>query len=104
MKLRYTPQAIADIQEIKRYIQSDLRNPQAAGRIAKSILDTCARLKQFPEIGVQIAEKTGFDTDLRMLVCGQYVALYRIDATDNMVSVARVVHARQDYLHVLFDE
>ena len=104
MKLRYTPQAVADMQEIKRYIQGELKNPQAARRIAKSILDTCAMLKRFPEIGVRIAEKTGFDTDLRMLVCGQYIALYRVDAADGMVSVARVVHARQDYLRVLFDE
>ena len=42
MKLRYTPEALRDLQEIKRYIKSELHNPTAANRITKAILDGCA--------------------------------------------------------------
>ena len=104
MKLRYTPQAIADIQGIKDYIGDVLHNPVAAGRIAHSILDRCASLKEFPQIGVSLAAKTGFETDLRMFVCGQYIALYRIDQDVDTVSVARIIHARQDYVRILLGE
>ena len=68
MKLRYTPEALCDLQEIKRYIKSELHNPTAANRITKAILDGCGQLKQFPKMGVSIGAKTGYETDLRMLV------------------------------------
>ena len=32
MKLRYTPETISDLQEIKRYIKNNLHNPTAALR------------------------------------------------------------------------
>lgn len=104
MKLRYTPQAIADIRDVKDYIRDILHNPAAAKRIACSILDSCATLKQFPELGISLAAKTGFETDLRMLVCGHYIALYRIDQNAGAVSVARIIHAQQDYVRILLND
>ena len=100
MNLRYTPEAISDLQSIKQYIKSTLRNPTAATRIAKMILDRCSLLKSFPESGASISALTGYETDLRMLVCENYLALYRID--DDIVSVARIIHAKQDYMRILF--
>ena len=100
MKLRYTPEAISDLQSIKQYIKSTLRNPTAATRITKMILDNCASLKSFPESGSSISALTGYETDIRMLICENYIALYRVD--DDMVSVARIIHAKQDYMRILF--
>ena len=100
MKLRYTPEAISDLQSIKQYIKSTLRNPFAATRITKMILDSCSALKSFPESGSSLSALTGYDTDLRMLVCENYIALYRID--DDIVSIARIIHAKQDYMRILF--
>ena len=100
MKLRYTPEAISDLQSIKQYIKSTLRNPTAATRITKMVLDNCASLKSFPESGSSISALTGYETDIRMLICENYIALYRVD--DDMVSVARIIHAKQDYMRILF--
>ena len=99
MRLRYTPEAISDLQGIRKYIKVTLRNSQAAARIPKMILDHCAGLKEFPESGVSLAALTGYETDLRMLVCGHFLALYRIDR--DAVSVARIINARQDYMRTL---
>ena len=99
MKLRYTPESLCDLQEIKRYIKSELHNPTAASRITKAILDGCAQLKQFPKMGVSIGAKTGYETDLRMLVVESYIALYRIET--ETVSVGRIINARQDYSYPL---
>ena len=99
MKLRYTPESLCDLQEIKRYIKSELHNPTAASRITKAILNGCA---QFPEMGVSIGAKTGYETDLRMLIVESYIALYRIE-TEN-VSVGRIINARQDYIRILLRE
>lgn len=104
MKLRYTPEAVSDLREIRDYIQSALHNPNAAKRISKAVLDACSTLKQFPELGVSIEAKTGFETDLRMLVCENQIAIYRVDAEADIVSVARIVNARQDYIRLLFGD
>ena len=59
MKLRYTPEAVSDLQEIKRYIKNTLHNPTAALRISKAILAACSSLKSFPKMGMSIKSKTG---------------------------------------------
>ena len=102
MKLRYTPQAIADLRELQTYITDMLHNPAAAQRISKAILDACGSLKRFPELGISIREKTGFETDLRMLVCNNQIALYHIDSDGDTISIARIINARQDFIRILF--
>ncbi len=104
MKLKYTPEAISDIREIQHYIKDAFRNPTAAKRISKMILATCSSLKTFPESGISVESKTGFKTDLRMLICENWIAFYRIEGGSNMVSVSRIIDGRQDYMRILFSE
>ena len=104
MRLNYTPEAISDLQNIKRYIQHTLRNPSAAARISKAILDTCSSLKTFPKLGVSVEGKTGFETDLRMLPCENWIAVCRIEPDSDVVSIARVIDGRQDYMRILFGD
>lgn len=73
MKLRYTPQARADLQAIRAYIAKALANPQAAERAAKRVLQSCQRLKTHPQLGPALAAKLGVETDLRYLVSGNYL-------------------------------
>lgn len=101
MTLRYTPEAIRDLQETKRYISKVLGNPKAAARITRNILDSCSHLKQHPQMGASIEGKTSRPSDLRYLVCENHIAFYRIDGS--IISVARILDGRQDYLRVLFD-
>ena len=104
MKLNYTPEAISDIQEIRRYIKDTLRNPTAAARISKAILDACSSLKEFPKLGMSVKSKTGFETDLRILPCENWIAVYRIAPDSDVVSIARIIDGRQDYMRILFGE
>lgn len=102
MTVRYTPEAIRDLQEMRQYISKTLCNPKAATRISKMILDTCSRLKQHPQMGAPIESKIGRPTNLRYLICEKRIAFYRIDG--ETISVARIIDGRQDYLHILFHE
>ena len=102
MKLRYTPEAIRDLTGIKHYIADNLSNPNAAKTIVQKIMRGCSQLKRFPMSGFSLEAKTGQDTDLRVLVCENYLALYRLE--DGFVSVARVVNGRQDYITELFGD
>ena len=102
MNVRYTPEAVSDLEAIQSYIRNRLRNPGAAKRITKAILTACGRLAQFPNAGMLFREKTGFESDLRVLFCENYLAVYRVEG--QTVSVARILDARQDYCALLFGE
>lgn len=101
-KIRITPEAVRDLQAVQSYIAQDLGNPAAAKRTVKSILQHLRVLERFANAGFSVAAKTGADTDLRILVCGSYLAPYRVEG--KTVSIARILHAKQDYLLVLFGE
>lgn len=102
MKLRYTPEAIADLQRIKRYIRETLHNPIAAQRISNMILAHCSGLKSFPQMGVELSALVECEQGLRMLVCERYVAIYHC-GTDT-VSVLRIFNGQQDFMRILFGD
>ena len=100
MKLQYTPAAMGDLLEVKDYIGKVLHNPRAAARITKQILDACGQLKHYPQLGLSLEAKTGVSTDLRYLLCGKYLAFYRIE--EDAILIVRILDGRQDYLRILF--
>lgn len=102
MKLRYTPEARADVREMQEYIRETLKNPLAANRIAARILESCSRLKDLPQMGATLAEKVGRETDLRYLISGKYIVFYRVE--DAAVSVIRILDGRTNYMRALFHE
>ena len=102
MKLKYTPAAIRDLQSMSSYISDVLYNPAAANRIKKSILRACASLKQQPMLGGSVEAKTGYETDLRFLICERHLIFYRIE--NDEISVSRVIYGRMDYVRILFGD
>ena len=74
--------------------------PQAAARICKKIIDTCSMLKNHPKAGASSQSKIDRETDFRYLIIGNYLAFCRI--TGSVISVAKILDGRQDYLRVLF--
>ncbi len=101
-KLNISPEALADLEGIKRYISEELGNPAAATRIVKKIMTSVKRLRRFPGSGAPLAAHAVIQTDYRFLVCGSYLAFYRIVGTT--VIVSRVLNGRRDYLSILFPE
>ena len=101
-KLRLSPAAAADLSAIKAYIAQKLQNPIAARNVIRRITDGIRVLEQYAQAGFSISARTGIDTDLRILVCGVYLAVYRVEG--DTVSVARVLNGRQDYITELFGQ
>ena len=97
-KLFISPEAGRDLSEIRRYLAKELNNPGFARKIVYAILESIKSLEQGPSVEAL----TGFKTDLRMLLCGNHIALYKIE--HSTVYISRIVDARQDYLRVLFGD
>ena len=101
-KVFISPAAARDLSEIKQYISAELKNPSAANRIVRNVLKELYILEQYPEQGPSIEALTGFQTELRMLICGKHIAVYKVKGVK--IYVARIIDARQDYLRVLFGD
>lgn len=98
MKLRYTPEAILDLQEIRDYIADVLMNPEAAQSVLASIANSCAKLKSQPYMGTELRKKLGRELDGYCIITGKYIVIYDVDEA---VSVLRVLDSRTDYVKAI---
>lgn len=99
-KLYYSSEALNDLDEIWKYIFEELQNPIAAQKTVYSILDTIEKLKEFSEMGPDLSSVTDVENSYRFLVCGNYLAFYRVNGVE--VSIDRILYGKRDYLRILF--
>lgn len=100
MKLVYTPDAVQDIQEIKKYISVTLKNRQSANRIGKILSNGCKQLKEQPQLGMSLEARIGEPSDLRYLICEKWLVFYRI--AGDTIQIVRIMDGRTDYVKLLF--
>ena len=98
IEIRFSPDALIDLQEIKGYIADDLQNETAA---ENTIMDRIQQLIDFPDIGAPLSSVVQTQSDYRYLVCGNYTAFYRHEK--DTVLIVRVLYGRRDYMRVLFE-
>ena len=98
-KVRFTPQAIADLGEIKRYISDDLFNPQAAAELVGLVFEKIRTLTSMPQTGARLRTAIPILKTYRFIPCKNYLVFYR--AEDNVVVVIRILCAKRDYFELL---
>ena len=99
-KLRYSPDALNDLDEIWAYIHKELQNPSAAQKTVAEILDSTERLRTFSEMEPLLSTIMEVESDYRFLASGNYIVFYRIEGA--FVSVDRILYGRPDFIRVLF--
>lgn len=101
-EIKFSPEAITDLQRTKAYITEELCNEQAAAGTVAKITKRIRQLSDFPEIGVLLSSIVDFETDYRFLVCGNYTVFYRIE--NQIVNIVRVLYGRRNFMQILFGE
>jgi addiction module RelE/StbE family toxin len=101
LEIRFSPDALIDLQEIKGYITDDLQNETAAENTIRTIMDRIQQLIDFPDMGAPLSSVVQTQSDYRYLVCGNYTAFYRHEK--ETVFIVRVLYGRRDYMRVLFE-
>lgn len=102
VEIKFSPEAIADLQQTKAYIAEELCNEQAAVSTVAKITKRIRMLADFPESGAPLSSVIDIETDYRFLVCGNYTAFYRFE--NNIVFIVRVLYGRRNYIQILFGE
>lgn len=99
-KIKYTPVAVDDMDEIFSYISKD--NVAAAEALLEKITAGISRLAEFPNMGSVLSneEYTLVKGGYRFIVIQPYLVFYRI--IDHSIIVHRILHGRRDYLRELF--
>ncbi len=91
MEVRWSLSAAEDLELICQRIERD--NPEAARRVARTIYDGCARLKDFPNLGrpsLRMAER-------RELTFSPlpYIVVYQVKP--DAIEISRIYHGAQDW-------
>ena len=99
-KIKIADDAYYDIEEMFSYISQE--NKQAAIKLRKKIYDGIKGLNDFPFKfpAVQDEDALGAERGYRYMVINPYIVFYRV--LDDVIIVARVLHTRQNWLHMLF--
>jgi toxin ParE1/3/4 len=94
MKLRFTPQAVAELSEIAAFIRA--KNPSAALRVRAAILDSIRTLILFPDAGRRQATE-----GVRKFVARKYPYLiyYTVDDGAEEVVILNVKHPAREREH-----
>lgn len=101
-EIRFTPAALADMRDIKTYITEELCSEQAAVNTVSRIMKRIRQLEAFPELGACLSAAVELEVPYRYLVCGNYLAFYRIDRGE--VQIIRVLYGRRNYMQILFGQ
>jgi addiction module RelE/StbE family toxin len=88
-KIVFSPQAIADLEEVVHFIAKD--DPAAAVRIGNALIGRVEILENFPLLGAPYPKRPG----VRKLVSPPYLIFYRPRLKENSVDVLRYWHGAQ---------
>ena len=98
-RIRFTPQSVADLDEIKRYLTFDLSNAQAATDLLTLIFEKLRTLEALPQTGARLRTDIPSLKTYRFIPCKHYLVFYRTE--EKFVSIIRLLYARRDYLGLL---
>lgn len=101
-EIKFSPEAINDLQQTKAYIIEELCNEQAAVNTVAKITKRIRMLADFPESGAPFSSVIDIETDYRFFVCGNYTAFYRVE--NSIVYIVRILYGRRDFVRILFGE
>jgi toxin ParE1/3/4 len=90
-QILWSDSALERIAEILDFIAEE--NPATAQRAVEDLRGGVRRLADLPRLGRPLSDE--MDPNLRRLVLGDYVILYRIHEASQTITIASVRHFRQ---------
>jgi len=99
-RIRYTQAAIDDLDAIFDYIAIEDQN--AALKMLAKFERSIERLAEHPNIGMAVHSGASgrISAEYRYVTALPYLIFYQIK--DDQVCIGRILHSRQDWLHLLF--
>lgn len=100
-KLEYLPAARQDMLEIVQYISLELKNPDAANRLAVELINAAENILNFPYKAPVYQPIRPLKYEYRKILVHKFLIFYWVDEERKLVTIARVVYGKQNYSHML---
>lgn len=100
MNVKFSPEALNDLDEIYDHIANALKNPAAAESTIDKLLDKADLLTHEPEMGKMLFFENDLFSGYRYIISDNYLAFYRIG--NDSVFIDRVIFGKRDYMKILF--
>lgn len=100
-KIRYSPEAMRDMDEVWDGVYEASKESEVADRYVDDFINEIAKKKQFPLSGIPLVYR-GLFTGFYAVNFKKYKAFYRV--FDNYMEVIRIIAEKRDYMKVLFGE
>lgn len=100
-KIRYTPEAMRDMDEVWDGVYEASKESDVADRYADDFINEIGKKKQFPLSGIPLVYR-GLFTGFYAVNFKKYKVFYRV--FDNYMEVIRIIAEKRDYMKVLFGE
>lgn len=100
-RIRFTPLAADDLDEIDTYISETLCNPQAAENLIEQIEQSVNQLRYFPYTGSEVEDAYLASKGYRKLVVENYLVFHLVDNAEQEVLIMRVQYGAREYRNLL---
>ena len=100
-KLKFTPKANEDLEQIYNYISEKLFAENAAHNLMEKIESSIIRLKSFPYSGSFVSDSALKGRGYHKLVVDNYIVFYLIDEIERQVVIMRILYGAQNYKGLL---
>ena len=101
-EIKFSPEALSDLKEIKGYIEEELLTRQAAENTVAEIFKHIRLLSVMPQSGAPLSSMVEIENNYRFIVCGSYTVFYRYE--NDTVFILRILYGRRDFMRILFGE
>lgn len=96
-----TEKAVADYEDIIRYITVELANPSAATSFADEVQQRIDEIMLFPESGALINNEYVFEPDVRKKLIGNYIMFYRPNKDSMTIEILRIVYGKMNLTDII---
>ena len=100
-KIRYTPEAMRDMDAVWDGVYEASKEYDIADRYVNDFMDEIEKKKKFPFSGIPLVYR-GLFTGFYSVNFKKYKAFYRMD--DSYIEVIRIIMEKMDYMKILFGE
>ena len=100
-QITVTPDAEADLSELRDYIANVLRSPETARSYLHHLRKEIGSLSEMPARIKAVDEEPWHSRGIRKLIVKHFLVYFRIVEEEKMIYILNVIYARRDQLRVL---
>lgn len=100
-QITVTPDAEADLSELRDYIANVLRSPETARSYLHHLRKEIGSLSEMPARIKAVDEEPWHSRGIRKLIVKDFLVYFRIVEEEKMVYILNVIYARRDQLRIL---